>query len=320
MRAGAGAGAGESIVKDDMAFAARPRQQRRRPGKRAGQYVGVPFVLPSLVILMVVVIIPIVMSLYFSMTQYSVLGSPTWVGTDNYAKLLNDDAFAAALGNTVVYTLISVPLQTVIALLLADVLARRFRNRFGAIVRSTLFIPVMSSLVVVGVVWRTILGTNDGAVNVFLEAFGLERVNFLGDPTLAIWVVGLVTVWKNIGYFLVIYYAGMMDVPAELYEASGLDGAGRFGQLWHVTIPSLRPVTLLVVILGTIWSFQVFDLVYVMTGGGPGGATTTIVMMIFRAGFQNFQMGYASAMAAVLFALILIIAIVQRKVLKSNED
>lgn len=283
------------------------------------RYVGVPFVLPSFAILLVVMIIPIAMSMYFSMTRYSVLGSPTWTGAENYAKLLDDDLFVASLRNTVVYTLISVPLQTIIALLLADLLAKRFRNRFGAFARSALFIPVMSSMVVVAVVWRTILGTNDGAVNLFLQAIGLERVNFLGDPTLALWVVGLVTVWKNIGYFLVIYYAGIMEVPGELYEASALDGAGRTAQLWHVTVPALRPVTLLVVILGTIWSFQVFDLVYVMTGGGPGGATTTIVMMIFQAGFQNFQMGYASAMAMILFALILVIAIVQRRVLKSNE-
>ena len=294
---------------------AEPARIRRNPLRLFG---GVPFIVPSFAILLVVVIIPIVMSAYFSFTQYSVLGSPTWTGAANYKKLLSDDAFMRSLGNTVIYTLISVPLQTIFALLLADIIAKRFRNRFGSIVRSALFIPVMSSMVVVAVVWRAILGTNDGAVNVALDALGLDKVNFLGEPGLAMLVVGLVTVWKNIGYFLVIYYAGIMDVPTELYEASSLDGANRWKQLWHITIPTLRPVTLLVIILGTIWSFQVFDLVYVMTGGGPGGATTTIVMMIFQAGFKNFQMGYASAMAVILFLLILAIAIVQRKVVKSN--
>lgn len=290
---------------------------RVRRGKRT-TFGGVPFIIPSFAILLLVVIIPIAMSMYYSFTKYSVLGSPTWIGADNYTSLWSDDAFMRSLLNTVVYTLISVPLQTIIALVLADVIAKRFRNRFGSIVRSALFIPVMSSLVVVAVVWRAILGTNDGAVNNVLDFFGLDKVNFLGEPTLAMLVVGLVTVWKNIGYFLVIYYAGVMEVPAELYEASSIDGASRWQQLWHVTIPALRPVTLLVIILGTIWSFQVFDLVYVMTGGGPGGATTTIVMMIYQAGFKNFQMGYASAMAIILFVLILLIAIVQRKVVKSN--
>lgn len=283
------------------------------------RYTGVPFILPSLIILMIIVIIPIVMSLYFSFTKYSVLGDPTWIGADNYTKLLSDDAFIRSLWNTLIYTLISVPLQTVIALLIADAIAKRFRNRFGGFVRSALFIPVMSSMVVVAVVWRTVLGTSDGAVNVLLDSWGLDKVNFLGEPELAMLVVGLVTVWKNIGYFLVIYYAGIMEVPSDLYEASALDGAGRWRQLWSITIPSLRSVTLLVIILGTIWSFQVFDLVYVMTGGGPGGATTTIVMMIFQAGFKNFQMGYASAMAILLFILVVAIAIVQRKVVKNND-
>src|SRR5699024_11005979 len=209
----------------------------------------------------------------------------------------------------VVYTVIAVPLQTVISLVVADVLAKRFRNKFGGFVRSTLFVPVMSSLVVVAVVWRALLGTSTGLVNAVIEALGLDPVNFLGRPDLALLVVALVTVWKNIGYFLVIYYAGIMEVPVELYEASSIDGANRWQQLRRVTVPSLRPITLLVIILGTIWSFQVFDLVYVMTGGGPGVSTTTIVMMIYQAGFQNFQMGYASAMAVVLFLLILIIAI-----------
>ncbi|WP_243228658.1 carbohydrate ABC transporter permease [Microbacterium sp. CIAB417] len=291
------------------------RPKRRSPLKSFG---GVPFIIPSFAILLLVVIIPIVMSLYFSFTKYSVLGSPSWIGADNYLKLLDDDAFLRSLVNTLVYTVIAVPLQTIIALVLADLIAKRFRNRFGSVVRSALFIPVMSSMVVVAVVWRTILGTNDGVVNNVIDVLGFDRANFLGDPTLAMLVVALVTVWKNIGYFLVIYYAGIMEVPTDLYEASALDGASRRQQLWHVTIPALRPVTLLVIILGTIWSFQVFDLVYVMTGGGPGGATTTIVMMIFQAGFKNFQMGYASAMAIILFVLILAIAIIQRKVVKSN--
>lgn len=289
-----------------------------RSSNRLARFGGLPFVIPSLVILTVVMLVPIVMSAYFSFTRYTVLSDPQWIGMDNFIKLTQDDAFLSSIWITVVYTIISVPLQTIVALVLADVLAKRFRNRFGSFVRASLFIPVMSSLVVVAVVWRALMGTDNGFVNAILRGIGLDPVNFLGEPTLALITVSLVTVWKNIGYFLVIYYAGIMDVPAELYEASAIDGAGRWQQLRSITIPSLRPVTFLVVILGTIWSFQVFDLVYVMTGGGPGGATRTIVMMIYEAGFRNFQMGYASAMAIVLFAVILIIAILQRKVMKTR--
>lgn len=284
------------------------------------RFTGFFFVIPSLAILSLIMLIPIGMSFYLSFTKYTVLGSPTWIGAENFVKLFQDQAFLSSLWVTVLYTLISVPIQTIVSLFVADMLAKRFQNRFGSFVRSALFIPVMSSMVVVAVVWRAILGTDTGLVNQVAKAVGLEPVNFLGNPKLALVVVALVTVWKNIGYFLVIYYAGILDIPRELYEASAIDGASSWQQLWKITIPSLKPITFLVVILGTIWSFQVFDLVYVMTGGGPGGATTTIVMMIFQAGFQNFQMGYASAMAVVLFLVLLVVAIIQRKVLSGNDD
>ncbi|HIY22821.1 MAG TPA: sugar ABC transporter permease [Candidatus Brachybacterium merdigallinarum] len=262
--------------------------------------------------------IPIVISLYYSFTSYSVLGSPTWTGLENYTRLVGDPAFRQALLVTAIYTLCAVPLQTVVSLVVAEAVARRFRNWFGSVVRSVMFVPVVASLVVSAVVWRAILGADKGLVNSMLQAVGLEQINFLGQPNLALGAVILVTVWKNIGYFLVIYYAGIMAIPGELYEASSIDGASRRQQLLNITIPSLRPVTLLVVILGTIWSFQVFDLVYVMTGGGPGGATTTIVMRLYQAGFENFQMGYASAMAMVLFVIVVVIAIIQRKVVSDD--
>lgn len=274
-------------------------------------YSGALYLLPSLTLLVAFVLIPIVMSFYFSFTNYSVLDEGDWVGGANYLRLLQDPEFHAALWHTVVYTAIAVPLQTVFSFGLAAILARRFRNRLGGLVRSVLFIPVLSSLVVIGVVWRLLLGTDEGAINRFLAFFGLPHINWLGNPDLALLVIALVAVWQNVGYFLVIFYAGILAVPAELYEAASIDGAKGLQQFFFITVPSLKPVTLLVVILGTIWSFQVFDLIYVMTGGGPGGATTTIVMGIYRAGFQNFQMGYASAMAMVLFAIVLIISFIQ---------
>lgn len=305
-----------------MTSSAKPAQTpgvvaRRGPSVRQ-RFSGVPWMLPSLVILMVVMIIPILMGLYYSFTSYSVLGAPSWVGVENFQRMIGDDSFRRALINTVIYTLLSVPMQSILALVIADVLAQRFRNRFGGFVRSMLFIPVVSSYVVVAVVWRALLSTQGGAVNGALDIVGLGEINFLGDPTLAMITVALVTVWKNVGYFLVIYYAGLMAVPRDLYEASSLDGAGRWAQLRYVTIPALRPVTLLVAILGTIWSFQVFDLVYVLTGGGPGQATSTIVMAIYESGFKNFQMGYASAMAVVLFVIVLIISIIQRRLLSDD--
>jgi multiple sugar transport system permease protein len=291
-----------------------PQRVGFRPNRRRS-FTSLAYVAPSLLILIVVVVAPIGMSAYYSVTDFSLLGSPSWVGLDNYLDLLGDGDFRRALWQTFVYTVISVPLQTVLALVIAAVLARRTRNRFGAFVRSALFIPVIASMVIIGSVWRYLLGTDHGLVNAILGTVGIDAVNWLGRPGTALLVVALVTVWKNIGYFLVIYYAGMLNIPEDLYEASEMDGAGALRQFWSITVPSLRPVTVLVAILGTIWSFQVFDLVYTMTGGGPGGGTVTLVMAIYGSAFENMQMGYASAMAMVLFVIVLVVSFVQRLVL-----
>ena len=271
--------------------------------------------IPSLVILVVVVIAPILMTLYYSFTSYSILDPGEFVGLDNFAAMMSDQAFQRSVWQTVAYTIVVVPLQTVLSLVIAEIIAKRFQNRFGGFARSVLFIPVLSSLVVVGIVWRFLLDADFGMINQFLSLFGIDHPNWLGEPVLALVSVALVTVWKNVGYFLVIYYAGIMGINRDLYEAASIDGAGPIRRFLHVTVPSLRPVTFLVVVLGTIWSFQVFDLIYTMTGGGPGGATTTIVMSIYRAGFQNYQMGYASAMAVVLLLIVLVISIAQRRII-----
>jgi multiple sugar transport system permease protein len=288
----------------EMTSAAR-RSRRRLP-------VGVSFVAPSTIVIAVVVALPILMSLYYSFTDFSLLGGATWAGLDNYVKLLSDEGFRRALWQTAIYTVISVPLQTILALMIADILVRRFRNRLGGVVRSVLFIPVMASLVLTGTVWRYLLAYDGGAVNEILGLFGIPASDWLGQSSTALIAIALVTVWKNVGYFLIIYYAGILDIPEDQYEASALDGAGPFRQLVSITMPALRPVTLLVVVLGTIWSFQVFDLIYMMTGGGPGGSTSTLVYEIYQAGFKEFQMGYASAMSVVLFVIILAASALQR--------
>ncbi|UFU06434.1 carbohydrate ABC transporter permease [Ruania halotolerans] len=292
-----------------------PVQQRPRANTRRRSFSGLGYLMPSLIVLAVVIVAPIGMSAYFSLTDYSLLGEPQWAGLQNYGDLLSDTGFRQAMWQTFVYTVISVPLQTVLALVIAAVIARRLRNRFGGFIRSALFIPVIAAMVIIGSVWRYLLGTEDGLVNSILGLVGINNVNWLGEATTALIVVALVTVWKNIGYFLVIYYAGMLDIPEDLYEASSIDGAGGVRQFWSITVPSLRPVTFLVVILGTIWSFQVFDLVYAMTGGGPGGGTVTLVMAIYNTGFENMQMGYASAMAMVLFVIVFLVSFTQRVLL-----
>lgn len=280
--------------------------------KRLKQNSGFLYILPSFLLILIFSLIPLGMTGYYSFTQYNVIQQPDWIGLGNYRHLIDDAFFRSGLINTLVYTVIVVPIQTVLALVIADIIAAYCRDKFGSFVKSALFIPVISSMILVGTVWKFLLATDNGLVNQFLGMIGIDGPNWLGGKMLAMVSICLVSIWKNVGYFLVIYYAGIMDIPRSHYEAAEVDGATRFQQFVYITLPSLKPITYLVVTLGTIWSFQVFDLVYAMTGGGPGRSTLTMVLNIYQNAFKQYKMGYASAISFVLFLLILIISGLQK--------
>ena len=205
------------------------------------------------------------------------------------------------------------------SLVLAAVIAELFHNKFGNFVKSSLFVPVIASAILVGTLWFTLLSPR-GVVNSFIHAFGLPSVNWLGGKLTSMLSVCIVSVWKNVGYFLVIYFAGIMDIPRSLYEAAEVDGANAFQRFFKITLPGLSSVTFLVVTLGTIWSFQVFDLVYTMTGGGPGTSTVTLVLTTYNAAFKEYNMGYASAVAMLMFVFVLAVSGLQKLLLKGGED
>lgn len=273
---------------------------------------GYLYILPSLVLILTFSVIPIFMSLYFSFTKYNVIQPPSFIGLSNYLRLLKDPFVKASISNTIVFTFIIVPVQTLIALAIAAVIADRFRNRFGEFIKSALFIPVISSAILVGTICTFLFATDSGIINAALNAVGIPRINWLGQIKTAMATICMVSIWKNVGYFLVIFYAGIMDIPSTLYEAGEVDGATRLQQFFYITLPYLMPITFLVVTLGTIWSFQVFDLVYAMTGGGPGKATVTLVLTIYDTAFKEYSMGYASSIAFLLFAIVIVISAVQK--------
>lgn len=281
--------------------------------------IGILYVLPSFILLLIFSIVPLIMTGYFSFTQYSVLQPAKWIGIGNYKSMLKDPFFIPAIRNTVIYTILTVPVQTAAALLIANMLAARFQNKLGSFFKSALFVPVISSMILVGTVWKFMLATEGGIVNNILGVVGIEKINWLGKYNLALVSVSIVAVWKNVGYFLVIYYAGILDIPKSFFEAARVDGASKWQQLRYITIPALKPITYLVITLGTIWSFQVFDLVYTMTGGGPGTATITMVMSIYQSGFKQYKMGYASAMSFVLFLIVIVISICQKKIFNGER-
>ena len=278
------------------------------------------YILPSFILILLFSIIPLFMTLYFSFTKYNVINAPEWIGFKNYTALFQDSFFKASVKNTIVYTLLVVPLQTLFSLLLADIIAKQFRNRFGTFIRMVLFIPVISSMILVGMVWKFLLSTDNGIVNMILTFLRLPRINWLGTQNTAMISICMTSIWKNVGYFLVIYYAGIMEIPLSYYESAKVDGASRWQEFFYITLPSIKPITYLVVTLGTIWSFQVFDLVYSMTGGGPGRSTLTLVLIIYQYAFKQYKMGYACAGSFVLFLRVLLVSAMQKIAFRERQE
>ncbi len=279
---------------------------------------GFLYILPSLILILVFSVIPIFMSLFFSFTKYNVLQSPVLVGLANYERIFKDKFIFAAIQNTLAYVILTVPVQTILSLLFASVIAEFFRNRFGYFVKSVVFIPVIASAVLIGTVWFTILSPR-GVLNTMLNVIGLKSVNWLGSKSTALLSIAIISIWKNVGYFLVIYYAGIMDIPDSIFEAAKVDGANSVQKFLHITIPSLANVNYLVITLGTIWSFQVFDLVHTMTGGGPGTSTSTLVLSIYNAAFKEYNMGYATAIAMLMLLIMMLISYLEKKILTKGE-
>lgn len=293
---------------------ARPRARRAWYSDRAAWL----FLAPSFTIIGVFIVWPIIQSFRYSLHDW-VIGAETqeWVGLGNYAALLTDDLFWGALRVTVVFSLASVVLQLVLGYAAAAALLRD--GWLTKIVRSVFFFPTIVALATIGMVWRFLLDANMGLVAGLTVALGGTPVAWLQDPDLALPTLIFVNVWKNVGFTMVILLAGLKGVPQNLYEAARIDGAKGFQLTRHITLPSIRPTILLAAIMLTINSLQVFDLVYVMTGGGPLNSTDTLVTMLYREGFVYFNQGYASAIAWVLFLLILAVSALQMRLMRYDD-
>lgn len=283
------------------------------------------FLLPNLLWLLAFTTFPIVASFLLSFTSWDLIGKRQWVGLANYGKLLfQDDEFRTVLGNTVYYTVVSVPLGMVVSLVLALLLNRGLRGLW--FYRAAFFAPVVTSAVAVALAFRLLYQPDFGLVNVTLRALSIltplnavfaslhkDPLVWLGSKDWAMLAVILMSVWKGMGYTMVIFLAGLQGIPQHLYEAAAIDGANAWQQFRRVTFPLLSPTTFFVLIISVIGSFQVFDQAFIMTQGGPGDATTTLVYYIYNNAFQFFKMGYAAAVAWVLFAIIFVFTLLQAK-------
>jgi len=268
------------------------------------------FLAPYGVVFLIFFLLPALWSAVMSLTDWKIVGMPRFVGLKNYLRLFGDPLFFTALQNTAVYTAVIVPLMALVGLGLALLLNQPLRGR--TVTRTAVFAAYVVMVSVVGIVWRWVLDpTGAGIVNYYLGRIGLGPYPWLAAPETAMLSIILATVWWTAGYNMVMYLAGIQDIPDTLREAVRIDGAGGWQEFWHLTLPMLRPVTVFVVVMSIAKSFQVFGQVYVMTQGGPSNSTLTIVNYLYVVGFTWFEMGYAAAIAYALFALLLVITLLQ---------
>jgi multiple sugar transport system permease protein len=275
------------------------------------------FVLPALINFTIFRYVPIFLAAQASLYDYSLLGGyGDFVWLKNFVRLLQDEIFWSSLKVSVLFALMKVPLQVVLAILLASFVAREVRGM--GVARTVIFIPVVTSLVVGALLWRMMYNRDLGLLQSLLEVFGLPHTAFLSSPTLALPSLVAMMIWKEIGFSTIIFVAGLKGIPSMFYEAAAIDGAGRLRQFLAITLPLLRPVTLFVVVTQTISAMQVFIPVYVMTQGGPFFATNAVVYYVYQNGFEFSDMGYASAMSFAVLVLLVTVSGFQFRLLKSD--
>lgn len=261
-------------------------------------------------------LLPVAIALYLSFTDYDVFTRMNWIGIANYQDVFDDEYFWRALWNTLTYTAWSIPLSMAIGLGLAMLLNQKLRGL--GLYRTVYYVPVVTSMVAVAMIWVQLFDPLYGVLSNAVEAIGLKGIDWLGDPRLAMPSIIVVSVWKVIGWNMLIYLAGLQGIPEYLKEAAAIDGANRWQTFWRITLPLLQPTTFFIFVTSLIGAFQVFDVVYVMTGGGPANATTTLVHQIYNAAFKSLDMGYAAAMSFVLFGIILVVSLFSFRAMRAE--
>lgn len=263
-----------------------------------------------MVVFLTFFIYPILYSIYLSFMKWNLISpTKTFIGLDNYTELLLSEEFHMALKNTLVYTVGVVSVSLTIALLLALLL--NTEKKWAAWVQAAMFSPHIISLVSVSILWLWLMDPDFGLLNWFLGLFGVPPLKWIASDKTALFSLILVAIWKVVGYDMVVFLAGLQSIPPEMYEAAKIDGAGAARRLWHVTLPLLSPTIFFLTVTSVISSFQVFDIVKIMTGGGPADSTNVMVFYVYEYGFRFFKIGHASAASVVLFLMVLGMTILQ---------
>ena len=277
---------------------------------RRNRIIAYTFLLPNIIGFLVFILIPVIASFFMSFTSWNGFGVIEFIGLDNYKQLLKDENFKISFFNSILFMVISVPITLFLSMLIAVALNQGIR--FVKVFRTAVFLPYVTATIAVAAVWQLIFNPTMGPINGVLMNLGIDSPpGWLSSPTWALISVSIVYIWHSVGYYMILFLAGLQGIPDYLYEAAELDGAGPVRKFFNITVPMLSPVLFFTTIIGIINSFKIFDLIYVLTGGGPGRSTHVLVYDIYNTAFKQFEYGYASAMAYVLFLLILIISIIQ---------
>lgn len=285
--------------------------------KNKSEKMGYLMAAPYMVYFLMFSAFPILFSLFLVFHRWNIVGPMKWVGLANLTMMVSDPLFWKSIWNTVRFLLIHIPLQVIVALVLAEVLNQKIKAR--AFFRASFFLPVVVSGVVVTILWKQLYSTDTGLLNAMLAVVGIGKVEWITDPAMAMPSIAIMATWKNVGLYLILFLAGLQNVPAYMYEAADMDGASTFQKFRYITIPAINPVIVMVIILSTINGFSLFIEPYVMTGGGPLNSTLSTVLYIYRQGFSFYKMGYAATLGFVLAGIIFVVVLVQRKFIEQDN-
>ena len=286
--------------------------------KRSQQKKWLPYLLvsPYLIFVVVFVVFPVLFCFYLTFNKWNIISPMKFIGVDNYSRLFNDRLFWKAIGNTLKFLLLHIPLQLIVSLFLAYLLNQKLRA--AAFFRASFFMPVIVSGVVVTILWQQLLGFDGGLVNRMLMSIGIIKIGWLVNPDVAIYAIAIMATWKNVGLYVILFLVGLQTVPPQYYEAAKMEGASRWQQFYHITLPMINPTIFMVVILSTIGGFSLFIEPYIMTGGGPLNTTLSAVLYIYKQAFQYYNMGYSATLGFFYALMIMTVVILQKKFIEKE--
>jgi multiple sugar transport system permease protein len=308
------------MERQERAAEVTPDLSRTRAGSRPSSFgslrreeavAGYLFLLPTAVGFIVFIAGPLLAAVGLSLFDYDLLSPPRFTGLSNFEAALGDSRLLIVYRNTLVYVLSWAVIDVVVAMALAVAMNRPMHAALRYLLRTAYFFPVLTSTASVAIIWTFLLNTDLGILNYYFGQLGLPKVPWLTSSAWAIWSIVLMQVWKSVGFNFILFVAGLQNIPRHLYEAAAIDGAGRWASFRHVTLPMLSSTTFFALVISMINGFQIFDSPFIMTQGGPGDASRTVVMYIYENGFRFFKMGYASTIALTLFVVILALTLVQ---------